>query len=257
MERYGIIAPALVGAGFWALSCGYFTVCWMRGNACGTTVDRRTHSRFFAFFMQYFLWLIAPVERALQRSGVGANSITLASVGVSMGSGVALASGRLGLAGWLLIASGGLDVLDGRLARARNLASPSGAFLDSVSDRWSELFVFAGFAYFLQDSRWLAACLLAAAGSVMVSYTRAVGEAAGIALDGGTMQRPERLTVISIGALFGAWFDAIGDQAIGTHIVGAALLVVGLGASITAVRRFRRGYLALAAADGQHEERSA
>src|SRR4029077_18703874 len=101
-----------------------------------------------------------------------------------------------------------LDVLDGRLARAMNRQSRAGAFLDSVTDRWGELFVFTGFAWFLRGSVWLLAVMLAVIGSVMVSYTRARGESLGIVLDGGNMQRAERIALVSLGTLVTAYFHS-------------------------------------------------
>ena len=59
---------------------------------------------------------------------------------------------------WLYTFAGILDVLDGRLARLGGTQSAAGALFDSVSDRWGELFVFAGYAWLLHDSLWLLAC---------------------------------------------------------------------------------------------------
>ena len=93
------------------------------------------------------------------------------------GSGAAAAYGRFALAGWLYFLCGILDILDGRVARIRGQVSQAGAFLDSVIDRYAELFVFGGMTVFYRDSWALSAVLLASLGSLMVSYTRARGEA--------------------------------------------------------------------------------
>jgi phosphatidylglycerophosphate synthase len=103
--------------------------------------------------------------------------------------------------------------------------------------------VFTGFAWFLHDSPWLFAVMLAVTGSLMVSYTRARGEALGISLDGGNMQRAERIALVSIGTLITAWFNAARDtQEYGIHVIGVALLIVGVGSTATAVSRWVQGY---------------
>jgi len=59
-------------------------------------------------------------------------------------TGAGLGLGHLPGAVWLYAFAGILDVLDGRLARVGNQQSAAGALFDSVSDRWGELFAFAG-----------------------------------------------------------------------------------------------------------------
>jgi CDP-diacylglycerol--glycerol-3-phosphate 3-phosphatidyltransferase len=94
--------------------------------------------------------------------------------------------------------------------------------------------------------------MLAAGGSLMVSYTRARGEALGIALDGGAMQRAERIALVSIGTLITAWFNAARDtQEYGIHVIGVALLIVGVGSSWTAISRWVQGYRMLRDAEEQ------
>ena len=74
---------------------------------------------------------------------------------------VALAAGRFALGGWLYLFAGILDVLDGRIARARGLASKKGAALDSVLDRYSDSAVLVGLSWYYRDSWVLLAAQLA------------------------------------------------------------------------------------------------
>ncbi len=213
------------------------------------------------FVIRYLLWVITPLERLFVAANVSPNSLTVASLVVCAGAGAGIATGHMATAAWLYAFAGILDVMDGRLARATGQQTRSGAFLDSVADRWGELFVFSGFAWYLRDSPWLGAVMFALAGSIMVSYTRGRGESLGVKLDGGVMQRAERIVLVATGTLITAWFNAADSTAeYGPAVIGAALLIVGFGASVTAVRRWVLGYELLKAMDvaerGQQLHRS-
>jgi CDP-diacylglycerol---glycerol-3-phosphate 3-phosphatidyltransferase len=94
------------------------------------------------------------------------------------------------------------DVLDGRLARARAVASPYGKFIDSTLDRFVETAAFLGFAVYFADRP--GGPLVVAAGlggSLLVSYAQARGETVGVSGSGGLMQRAERLVLQILGCL--------------------------------------------------------
>jgi len=224
----------------------YCTLCLLGRRPAIT--ERRERGNAFDFLIHFFIWLIGPIERVIQSLKITPNHLTIAALVCFAGSGLAIATRHLSTAAWLYIAAGGLDVLDGRLARARGMSSRSGALLDSVTDRWGELLVFSGFAWFLRDSVWLLAVLLAMAGSIMVSYTRARGEALGVKLAGGVMQRAERIALVSVATLVTAWFDAVRETAeFGIQVIGVALVICGVLASGTAIGRWIRGYKLLRA----------
>ena len=125
---------------------------------------------------------------------------------VSVLAGAAFATGAIFLAGWLTILAGTLDILDGGLARRTGSASPRGAFVDSVVDRWAEFATFVGPRRSSSRDVWmLAVVALAAFASQMVSYVRARAEGVGIALAGGRAQRPERYVILG----FGAWISGL------------------------------------------------
>ena len=91
--------------------------------------------------------------------------------------------------------------MDGRIARAQGITSRYGAFIDSLLDRFIELFFFVGFAFFARHTRtapWPATLALGA--SVLVSYARAMGESLGVECTGGLMQRGERLALLASAA---------------------------------------------------------
>jgi len=245
VERFFIIAPALIPVAYMVGMFAYFATCTAFGRQPVVQgVNRRTFSEIIGpFVTAYFLWLIQPLERVLVAGRVSPNILTMVSLGLCGLSGIAGAVGFLATATWLYIAAGVLDILDGRLARATEQSSQAGAFLDSVSDRWGELLVLAGLAWYLRMTPWMAAAMLAIAGSMMVSYTRARGEGLGIKLDGGTMQRAERILVVSFGTLVAAWCAASAStEAIAVHVIGAALGLTGIGASATGISRWINGY---------------
>jgi CDP-diacylglycerol--glycerol-3-phosphate 3-phosphatidyltransferase len=110
----------------------------------------------------------------------------------------------IGWGGLILNLSGLFDMMDGRLARLGNMSSAFGAFWDSTLDRYSELISLGGLAAFwftVGNSLWGVVTLLALIGSIMVSYVRARAEALGLECKVGLMQRPERVVVLSVGAM--------------------------------------------------------
>jgi len=126
------------------------------------------------------------------------------------------------LGGLSLAASGFFDVLDGAVARATGRTSQRGAFLDSTLDRVSEVVVFLGILVGGYTSPSLV--LLALSLSLLVSYTRAKGDALGVSLAGiGVGERSERLVVLIVTSLLG--------------IVGIGVLIVALLALITFLQR--------------------
>lgn len=139
---------------------------------------------------------------ALGRAGLTPNMLTV---------GGAVLTGSVGLVaaqGWFLPAAVGLalfsltDTLDGTLARATDRVTAFGAFLDSVCDRVAEAAVFLGLVWWYQqngDAVGVVVAYLAAAGSLMVSYTRARAEGLDLDAEVGWFQRTERLITLVAG----------------------------------------------------------
>jgi phosphatidylglycerophosphate synthase len=208
---------------------------------------------FGPFFARFLVWLIGPLERLLI-GRVSPNAITLSSLVLCAITGAAAALGHLPGAVWLYAFAGILDVLDGRLARLSNQQTPAGALFDSVSDRWGELFVFAGYVWFLHDSPWLLAVMGAIGGSMMVSYTRARAEGLGVGLAGGIMQRAERIVLVAGGTLIAAWCGGdLDTAALVEPIIGVTMLICGIASTGTAVHRWVVAYRELAR---RHESRT-
>jgi CDP-diacylglycerol--glycerol-3-phosphate 3-phosphatidyltransferase len=105
----------------------------------------------------------------------------------------------------VIIGAGLFDMVDGRVARATSQVTRFGGFFDSVVDRYSDLALYMGLlVYYASINRFFYIVLTAVVmtGSVMVSYTRARAENAIPKCKVGFLERPERIVLIIIGALF-------------------------------------------------------
>ncbi len=167
-----------------------------------------------------------PISRWLTRTPVTPNQVSVVSFAAALGSVGLFVSGNNILAGLVIQASSIIDGVDGDLARLKNMATNFGGFFDAVLDRYADVAIFAGLAYwsFTFEGRASAgligaAGLMAAVGSFMISYTRARAEAS----LGGTFQglagslasRDMRLLLVMIGA--------VTEQALATLILLAVL----------------------------------
>jgi len=99
------------------------------------------------------------------------------------------------------------DVIDGSVARYRNIASPKGGHIDNIADRYVELIVILGlmFAslplYYIDSRVWL---LLLLFGSMMTTYAKAsAAEQMNKQIKGGILERGERMILIFVGLLAG------------------------------------------------------
>lgn len=202
-------------------------------------IEARAASGLWKWWMEWWVWLWGPVERACLAIGISPNAITISSTVLSGVAGVLLGAGQLALGGWLYLGAASLDLVDGRVARAQGTSSNSGAFLDSTLDRVAELIVFAGLAVFFRDTIGLYAALVAAGSSVVVSYARARGEAlgAGPAAQIGGMQRAERVVLTGLPCALAPFSDALFGHGAGAFVAGSALALLGVVTTLTAVRR--------------------
>ena len=108
-------------------------------------------------------------------------------------------------AGLVVFAAGFMDLVDGRVARASNRVTRFGGFFDSVVDRYSDVALFFGLlVYYARANHFFYVVLVAVVmtGSVMVSYTRARAESLIGSCRVGFLERPERLVLVIIGAVF-------------------------------------------------------
>jgi CDP-diacylglycerol---glycerol-3-phosphate 3-phosphatidyltransferase len=212
-----------------------------RGRPMDADVARRPTTVILGFWVRdWLMWVIAPLERGFVKARVSPDVFNYLGVAFGIAAGVAFAVGALALGGWMVLLGGAADIFDGRVARARGIASERGAFLDSTLDRFAETFAFVGLAVFYEGMPWAtAAVALALGASLLVSYTRARGEALGVQCRGGVMQRAERLVLLAVAALLDPPISARMGWPAGTVLVWA-VAAIAVGALGTAVYRTAR-----------------
>lgn len=164
-----------------------------------------------------FKGVLDPVGAFFNRLGIMPNTMTMIGLAGNIIGALLLAQGHMVLGGIVIMIMGPIDALDGTMARLRGMAGEFGAFVDSVTDRYSELFIFGGLLYYYASQNDGLASLVvftAAAGSVLVSYTRARAQSIGFETKVGILTRVERYLVLGPSLLFnipmvGLWIIAI------------------------------------------------
>jgi CDP-diacylglycerol--glycerol-3-phosphate 3-phosphatidyltransferase len=173
-----------------------------------------------------FKGILDPLGTFLNRIGLMPNTVTiLGLIGNTVGA-YFLARGEMTIGGVLILLMGPVDALDGTMARLRGEATDFGAFVDSVTDRYSELVIFGGLLfYYLQAGEVLPALLayIAAAGAVLVSYTRARAQSLGHETKVGILTRLERYLVLAPCLVF--------------NIPQVALWILAVLSNVTALQR--------------------
>lgn len=189
----------------------------------------------------------------LARWGVTADMMTIVGLLLQVGGVPLILSGHFK---WALIVgaiAAVCDALDGAVARAGVGSTRAGAFLDSTTDRVSELLIAAALVvYFARDAQWAptVAVLVFMGASQMVSYTRARAEALGVECKVGLMSRPERLVVLGLGFLLSGWYLG------GTSLLVWTLYLLAVLTTITVVHRMlhvlHKLHLAEGSSTGDH-----
>jgi phosphatidylglycerophosphate synthase len=165
--------------------------------------DKGAGRRIFGpLFIGFYYWMMRPVFRAAELSGLEPNHITFLSLIGAGATAVAIATGHFALASALLIGGASLDMVDGQLARSKNLASPGGAFLDSTVDRLSDGLIFSGCVVYYSGTPMMYVSLLALVTGYVVSYARARGESLGLHGAEGLAQRADRIVLLGISMAF-------------------------------------------------------
>ena len=150
-------------------------------------------------------FLLQHIVRALSLSHIHPNFLTALGLAINIVAAVLFAQGSFFWAGLVVVCAGLFDMVDGRVARVTNTVTPFGAFFDSVIDRYSDMALYMGLlVYYARAERFFYVVLVALvmAGSVMISYTRARAESLIPTCKVGFLERPERLVLIIIGALW-------------------------------------------------------
>jgi len=186
----------------------------MEKTADNTIAPKKTFSDYLRL---WFKWVLDPLGRFFLNLGLTPNMVTtLGLVGNTVGA-FYLARGELLTGGILVAIMTPVDALDGTMARLRGEASDWGAYVDSVSDRYSELIIYGGLLYhFLSVGDVIGGMLTfgAAAGSVLVSYVRARAEGLGYEAKVGLLTRVERYLVLAPALVFNQLYLGLGVIAV-------------------------------------------
>jgi archaetidylinositol phosphate synthase len=135
----------------------------------------------------------------------------------------------------LLLVSGFCDTLDGILARTYNQASVFGGFLDSLLDRYADAFVLG--AIIISGLCNLLVGIAALASSLMVSYSRARAEAAGIKMESvGIAERPERIIILAVASLVAIFW---------LPFLNIGVIIIAVLATFTVIQRGFHAYSVL------------
>ena len=133
------------------------------------------------------------------------------------------------LATALLLLSGFCDALDGVVARLYGEATVLGGFLDSLLDRYADAAVYVGIIIGgLCDVRW---GLVAIIGSLLVSYSRARAEAAGIRMESiGFAERAERMIILAVASIVASFWQTV-------TVMNVSILLLAVLSNLTVLQR--------------------
>jgi CDP-diacylglycerol--glycerol-3-phosphate 3-phosphatidyltransferase len=149
--------------------------------------------------------IIRLIVRGLSLSRIHPNVLTFLGLVINMVAAYMLAVGQFRWGGAVIIGAGLFDMVDGRVARETNRVTRFGGFFDSVLDRYSDLALLVGLLVWygsINRPYYVVLTAIAMIASVMISYTRARAENSIPMCKVGFMERPERVVLVIIGALF-------------------------------------------------------
>ena len=165
--------------------------------------------------------IISLIVRGLALSKIHPNVLTFFGLLINIAAAALLAVGQFWQAGLVIIGAGLFDMVDGRVARETNQVTRFGGFFDSVLDRYSDLALLVGLLVWygtINRPFYVVLTAIVMTGSVMVSYTRARAENTIPLCKVGFMERPERVVLVIIGALFDRMAPALWVIAIMSNV---------------------------------------
>lgn len=176
-----------------------------------------------------------PAAKALLALGLTPNVVTVAGTLAAILFTVWLIpAGHLVWAAVLIAFFSAFDMVDGTMARLRGGGTAFGATLDASCDRLTDGALFGAITLWLiyvDQARpaHVVVALVVLVLSQTISYVKARAEAGGLKVDGGLVERPERLIV----ALVGLFLEGLGVA----HAIEVALWILAAGSVFTVVQR--------------------
>lgn len=182
------------------------------------------------FKASFFAPPLRALGRALVRTPIQPDHITVAALLGTLTGAAYIATGHLVLGGFLCWGFAMLDSVDGSLARARGISSPWGALLDSTCDRVADGAIFGALVlHFAESQPWIARlALFCLVFGVVVSYIKARAEGLGLTCNVGFAERAERLIIVLVGVILGSWVD---------YVLAACLWILAVATVFTVGQR--------------------
>ena len=182
------------------------------------SADTKTPKKTFTDYLRlWFKWVLDPLGKFFLWLGLTPNMVTMLGLAGNTVGAYFLARGEFLTGGILVAVMTPIDALDGTMARLRGEASDWGAYVDSVSDRYSELIIYGGLLYHFLTVGDVTGGMLtfgAAAGSVLVSYVKARAEGLGYEAKVGLLTRAERYIVLAPSLIFNLVYIGLGILAV-------------------------------------------
>lgn len=192
---------------------------------------------FFATCQNYWFTITEPILTLFIKLKLKPNTITFIGFFLSIVAGYLYSDQKWGFAGWVLITSGVFDLFDGRLARATNKVTKSGAYLDAVMDRYSDGIILGGLAIAFRDHHLMFYnILLCYIGFYTFSYTKARAEAFGVKCDVGYFQRPVRIICLGVTSIMTPILNYLFSVQF-ANIFYILIAILGIGTILSSIYR--------------------
>jgi phosphatidylglycerophosphate synthase len=161
-----------------------------------------------------------PLAPLVKLISISPNALSVAGFAVTIAAAIMIPfSCRTG--GFMILAGGVFDLLDGVVARTNGKETKFGALLDSTLDRYADAALFLAIVWIFLKQNNPAGVFLAAGslvGAFLISYVRARAEGLGISCNVGLMERPERIVLLAAACVTGWLFPVIIALFVFSHI---------------------------------------
>jgi archaetidylinositol phosphate synthase len=185
-------------------------------------------------FRPHLKWIYRPFVDISIRIGLTPDAFTVAAFFVALFAGIAFYYGEVVLGTFFIMCNAAFDSMDGAVARAMNIQSRKGDFLDHVVDRYADIFIITGI--FAGGFAPWPIGVFALTGVLMVSYLGTQAQAIGVGrYYGGVLGRADRLFLLIIAGLLNILIPA---GVYGLPYLGWLLVIFGAIGHFTAVQRF-------------------
>ena len=185
-------------------------------------------------FRPHLKWIYEPFVSIAIKIGIKPDHFTIASFFVALFAGIAFYFGEVVLGTFFIMCNAAFDSMDGAVARAMNIQSKKGDFLDHVVDRYADIFIITGI--FAGGFAPWPIGVFALTGVLMVSYLGTQAQAVGVGrYYGGMLGRADRLLLLIIAGLLTIGYPA---GVYGLPFLGWLLVIFGLIGHVTAFQRF-------------------